>query len=117
MDDIQYFIDAKESKVSQKQLNAELMDLLKNSRLSVEKAYNEYILSLNNARTTRNELKVKERKLALMKKRNDLYEVETVALMEESWNYAEAIASFAKALYENHAAIVELEKLTLMSLR
>lgn len=117
LDDIQYFIDAKESNVSKKQLNAELMDLLKNSRLSVEKAYNEYILSLNNARTTRNELKVKERKLALMKKRNDLYEVETVALMEESWNYAEAIASFAKALYANHAAIVELEKLTLMSLR
>jgi hypothetical protein len=52
-----------------------------------------------------------------MKKRNDLYEVETVALMEECWNYAEAIATFAKALYSNHAAIVELEKLTLMSLR
>lgn len=117
LDDIQYFIDAKESTVSQKQLNAELMDLLKNSRLSVEKAYNEYILSLNNARTTRNELTVKERKLALMKKRNDLYEVQTVALMEECWNYAEAISSFAKALYSNHASIVELEKLTLMSLR
>ncbi len=117
LDDIQYFIDAKESSVSKKQLNADLTDLLKNSRLSVEKAYNEYIVSLNNARTTRNELKVKERKLALMKKRNDLYEVETVSLMEESWNYAEAIASFAKALYSNHVAIVELEKLTLMSLR
>ncbi len=69
LDDIQYFIDTKESSISQRQLNAELMDLLKNSRLSVEKAYNEYILSLNNARTTRNELTVKERKLALMKKK------------------------------------------------
>lgn len=117
LDDIQYFIDSKESNVSKKQLNAELMDLLKNSRLSVEKAYNEYILSLNNARTTRNELKVKERKLALMKKRNDLYEIQTVELMEEAWNYAEAISTFARALYSNHAAIVELEKLTLMSLR
>ena len=37
--------------------------------------------------------------------------------LEESWNYAEAIASFAKALFSNHAAIIELEKLTLMSLR
>jgi len=117
LDDIQYFIDAKESNVSKKQLNAELMDLLRNSRLSAEKAYNEYIISLNNAKTTRNELKVKERKLALMKKRNDLYEVQTVELMEESWNYAEAISTFARALYSNHAAIVELEKLTLMSLR
>ena len=117
LDDIQYFIDDKESAVSKRQLNAELIDLLKNSRLSVERAYNEYIVSLNNARTTRNELAVKERKLALMKKRNDLYEVQTVELMEQSWNYAEAIASFAKALYSNHASIVELEKLTLMSLR
>ena len=117
LDDLQYFIDAKESSVSRKQLNAELIDLLKNSRLSIEKAYNEYILSLNNARTYRNELKVKERKLALMKKRNDLYEIQTVELMEESWNYAEAISSFARALYSNHSSIVELEKLTLMSLR
>ena len=67
--------------------------------MSVEKAYNEYVISLNNARTTRNELSVKERKLALMKKRNDLYEIQTVELMEQSWNYAEAIASFAKALF------------------
>lgn len=117
LDDIQYFIDSKESSVSKKQLNSELTDLLKNSRLAVEKAYNEYIISLNNARTTRNELKVKERKLALMKKRNDLYEIQTVELMEECWNYAETISAFARSLYANHAAIVELEKLTLMSLR
>lgn len=117
LDDIQYFVDAKESSISKKQLTADLLELLKNSRLSIEKAYNEYIISLNNARTTRNELKVKERKLALMKKRNDLYEIQTVELMEESWNYAEAISKFARALYSNHTSIVELEKLTLMSLR
>ncbi len=117
LDDIQYFVDAKESSVSKKQLNAELKDLLRDSRLAVEKAYNEYVISLNNARTYKNELKVKERKLALMKKRNDLYEVQTVELMEQSWNYAEAISSYTRALYSNISSIVELEKLTLMSLR
>ena len=117
LDDIQYFVDAKESSVSKKQLTADLIDLLKNSKLSVEKAYNEYIVSLNNARTSRNELKVKERRLAFMKKRNDLYEIQTVELMEESWNYAEAISKYARALYSNHTSIVELEKLTLMNLR
>ena len=117
LDDIQYFVDAKESSVSKKQLTADLIDLLKNSKLSVEKAYNEYIISLNNARTSRNELKVKERRLAFMKKRNDLYEIQTVELMEESWNYAEAISKYARALYSNHTSIVELEKLTLMNLR
>lgn len=117
LDDLQYFVDAKESTVSQKQLNAELSDLLRESRLAVEKAYNEYIISLSSARVYRNELKVKERKLELMKKRNDLYEVQTVELMEQSWNYAEAISSFTRALFSNIASIVELERLTLMSLR
>ena len=117
LDDFQYFIDAKESDVGTKQSTAELVDLLKNSRLSVEKAYNEYSTSLNEAKVLRDEIRLKERKLALMTKRNDLYEVQTVSLMEESWKYAETISSFAKQLYTNHSSITELEKLTLMNLR
>ena len=117
LDDFQYFIDAKESSVSLKQTNAELLDLLKESRLAAEKSYNEYIISLNNARTYANELKLEERKLALMRKRNELYEIQTVSLMEEAWKYAEAIAAYRKALFSNHSSVVELEKLTMMSLR
>ena len=117
LDDFQYFVDAKESDVGKKQTTAELIDLLKNSRLSVEKAYNEYRVSLNEAKVLRDEIKLKERKLALMQKRNDLYEVQTVSLMEESWKYAETISSFAKQLYTNYSSITELEKLTLMNLR
>ena len=117
LDDMQYFVDAKESSVSKKQINADLVDLLRDSRMAVEKAYNEYVISLSSAKVYRNELKVKERKLALMKKRNDLYEVQTVELMEQSWNYAEAITSFTRALFSNISSIVELERLTLMSLR
>lgn len=86
---------------------------MKNSRLTVEKTYNEYMISLNNAKTLRHEITLKERKLALMQKRNDLYEVPTVSLMEESWQYAEAISSFARASYTNHASVTELERLTL----
>ena len=117
LDDLQYFIDAKESSVSLKQTNAELLELLKEGRLAAEKAYNEYIISLNNARTYANQLKLEERKLALMRKRNELYEIQTVNLMEEAWKYAEAIAAYTKALFSNHSSVVELEKLTMMSLR
>ncbi len=117
LDDIQYFVDAKESSVSKKQINAELVDLLRDSRMAVEKAYNEYVISLSSARVYRNELKVKERKLELMKKRNNLYEVQTVELMEQSWNYAEAISTFTRSLFSNVSSIVELERLTLMTLR
>ena len=117
LDDFQYFVEAKESDVGKKQTTAELVELLKNSRLSVEKAYNEYTTSLNEAKVLRDEIRLKERKLALMTKRNDLYEVQTVSLMEESWKYAETISAFAKQLYTNHSSITELEKLTLMNLR
>ena len=117
LDDLQYFIDAKESSVSLKQTNAELLELLKESRLAAEKAYNEYIISLNNARTYANELKVEERKLALMRKKNERYEIQTVNLMEEAWKYAEAISSYTRALFTNHSSVVELEKLTMMALR
>lgn len=117
LDDLQYFIDAKESSIGKKQTISELIDILKNSRLTVEKTYNEYMISLNNAKTLRQEITLKERKLALMQRRNDLYEVPTVSLMEESWQYAEAISSFARASYTNHASVTELERLTLMSLR
>lgn len=117
LDDLQYFVDAKESSIGKKQTISELIDILKNSRLTVEKTYNEYMISLNNAKTLRHEITLKERKLALMQKRNELYEVPTVSLMEESWQYAEAISSFARASYTNHSSVTELERLTLMSLR
>jgi hypothetical protein len=52
-----------------------------------------------------------------MRKRNDLYEVPTVSLMEESWKYAEAISAYTRATYQNHASVTEMERLTLMPLR
>lgn len=117
LDDMGYFVDTKEGKVGLNQANADYIDVLKTRRLEVEKAYNDYLNSLNSARTLRKEIKLRERKLALMKKRNDLYEVPTVSLMEESWKYAEAISSYARATYQNHASVTEMERLTLMPLR
>jgi outer membrane protein TolC len=117
LDDLGFFIDTKESDVGLNQTNADLLELMKRMRLSVEKAFNEYTNSLNSARTFRKEIKLRERKLALMKRRNDLYEVPTLALMEESWKYAETIGSYTRTTYANHASITELENLTLMPLR
>jgi len=117
LDDLSYFVDTKESAVGFDQSNADYVDTLKQKRLEVEKAFDDYVNSLNNARTLRKEITLRERKLALMKKRNDLYEVPTVSLMEESWKYAEAIGSFARVTYQNHASVTEMERLTLMPLR
>ncbi|MDR2425816.1 MAG: TolC family protein [Endomicrobium sp.] len=117
LDDMAYFVDTKEGKVGLNQTNADYVDTLKTRRLEVEKAYNDYLNSLNSARTLRKEIKLRERKLALMRKRNDLYEVPTVSLMEESWKYAEAISAYSRATYQNHASVTEMEKLTLMPLR
>ena len=117
LDDLGYFVDAKESTVGLNQSNADYMDTLKTRRLEVEKAYNDYQNSLNSARTLRKEIRLRERKLALMRKRNDLYEVPTVGLMEESWKYAEAISGYTRTTYQNHASVTEMERLTLMPLR
>jgi outer membrane protein TolC len=117
LDDLGYFVDTKESDVSSNQTNADYMETLKTKRLDTEKAYNDYLNSLNTARTLKKEIILRERKLALMKKRNALYEVQTVSLMEEAWKYAEAIASYAKATYQNYSSVTEMEKLTLTPLR
>ncbi len=117
LDDMGYFVDTKEGEVSLNQANADYMDVLKARRLEAEKAYNDYVNSLNSARTYRKEVTLRERKLALMRKRNDLYEVPTVNLMEESWKYAEAISGYMRTTYQNHVSVTEMERLTLMPLR
>jgi hypothetical protein len=105
------------SKVGFNQTNADYVDVLKNRRLDTEKAYNDYVNSLNNARTLKKEIAYRKRKLALMKKQNALYEVSTVNLMEEALRYAEAISGYARATYQNYSSVTEMERLTLMPLR
>jgi len=117
LDDMSFFVDTKESAVGLEQANADYVDTLKQRRLEVEKAYNDYLNSLSSARTLRKEITLRERKLDLMKKRNDLYEVPTVSLMQETWQYAEAIGSYTRTVYQNHASVTEMERLTLMPLR
>ncbi|MDR1942257.1 MAG: TolC family protein, partial [Endomicrobium sp.] len=117
LDDLAYFVDSKESKVGLAQSNSDYIEALKARRLEVEKAYNEYTNSLNNSRTLRKEITLRERKLNLMRYRSNLYEVPTVSLMEESWKYAEAISSYARSTYQNHASVTEMERITLMPLR
>jgi outer membrane protein TolC len=117
LDDLNYFVEAKESKLSLHQAEADYDDLLKKVKLDYEKVYNEYISSLNTAKTSRDEIGLRRRKLDLLRKKNELYEVPTVQVMEESWKYAEAISAYEKALSANYTAVAEMEKMTLMPLR
>lgn len=117
LDDMNYFVDMKEAKVGVQQSTAEFTDTLSKAYLELEKDFNDYENSLRALRTLKNEIALKERKLALLRKRNDLYEVPTVQVMEESWRYAETISSYGKALNTNYSSVTEMERLTLMSLR
>ncbi|MCX5782418.1 MAG: TolC family protein [Elusimicrobia bacterium] len=117
LDDINYFIQSKETSVTYNQANSDYTDSINKTILDVQKNYNDYLSSLRDARTYRNEIILRKRKLAFLKKRNDIYEIPTVQLMEESWKYAEAVSSYAKSLYKNYAAVTELERLTLVPLR
>jgi outer membrane protein TolC len=117
LDDISYFVDSKESVVSFNQANADYLNVLSERKLELEKNYNQYLASLGKARALRKEIIFRGRKVALMKKRNDLYEVTTQQLMDETWQYAEAISNYAKAMLENYSAVTEMERITLMILR
>jgi outer membrane protein TolC len=116
-DDLNHFVDAKESGVNREQTFADYNTTRSQSLLTIEKAFNEYDNSLRNARTLKNEITLRQRKLTLMRKQNDLYEVPTVQVMEQSWRYAETVSSYSKAINANYAAVAEMEKMTMIPLR
>jgi len=117
VDDLSYFVDSKESKVGIAQAESDYKETLNKLDISLEKAYNEYTDSLRNERTLKNEIILEERKLSILKKRNQLDEVPTVQLMEESWKHAETISSYGKAIDTNYASVAQMERLVLISLR
>jgi len=117
IDDVGYFVDTQEGKVGIKQAESEYNESLSKLNVSLNKAYNEYASSLRNQRTLKDEIALKERKLALMRKRNELLEVPTSQLMEESWKYAETISQYGKALYTNYSSVAEMERIVFISLR
>jgi len=117
LDDLNYFVESEEGKVGYQQAEADIHDAVNKNSLELEKAYDDYINSLRSARTLKNEITLEQRKLELLRKQNELYEIPTVQLMEESWKYAETLSTFAKTLYTNYAAVVEMERLTLVPLR
>jgi len=116
-DDINYFVESKESDIGRQQAESEYNDILNKLNITLEQTYNEYTDSLRNERTLKNEITLMQRKLELLKKKNELYEVPTVQLMEESWKYAETIAAYGKALYANYSSVAEMERIVLISLR
>jgi outer membrane protein TolC len=117
LDDLNYFVESKESKVGYQQSDADLKETANKNALDLQKAYNDYITSLESVRTLKNEITLRQRKLELLKKRNDLDEIPTVQLMEESWKYAETLSSYSRTLYTNYSAVTEMERMTLMPLR
>ncbi len=116
-DDLNYFVESRESDVSHKQAIAENHEILDKALLELEKFYNEYKLSLWNARTAQTEVKVKERKLGVLRKKNELYEASTMEVMDGVFKVAESVNTYTKALSTNYVAVCEMEKLTLMPLR
>ena len=117
LDDLNYFVESKEAKVSVEQSLAEHYDKTKKIIVELEKTFNEYLTSLDNVRTLNNEIDLRERKLKLLRKRNELYEVSTLQVMEESLKYSEAISNHARNLSKNYQSVAKLEMMTLVGMR
>ncbi|MBN1622179.1 MAG: TolC family protein [Endomicrobiales bacterium] len=116
-DDLNYFIEAKEGTVGLNQSMTSYDEAKQNMLFELEKSYNEYSDSLRGARALQDEIELKERKLKLLKKRNQLYEVATIQVMEETLRFAETISSYSKAMFTNYSSVANMERMTLMPLR
>ncbi|MCB4792303.1 MAG: TolC family protein [Elusimicrobia bacterium] len=116
-DDLNYFVDSKESKVGFNQALASYDESNKKTIMEVDKSYSEYRDSLFSAKVLKDEIEIKERKLELLRKRNQLYEVTTLQLMQETVSYAETVFQYSKMMYTNYSNVSNLERLTLMPLR
>ena len=116
-DDLNYFVESKESSVGFNQSIASYDETRKKLIMELEKSYNDYRESLLNARVLKDEIALKEKKMELLRKRNQLYEVSTLQVMQETVSYAETVLSYTKTMYSNYANVANMERMALMPLR
>ncbi|OGS18062.1 MAG: hypothetical protein A2219_00815 [Elusimicrobia bacterium RIFOXYA2_FULL_50_26] len=116
-DDLGYFVEQKESAIGIMTSKIEYRDSLNRAIYEFDKFYNEYQQSLWNARTTKDEIRLRERKLEVMRKRNELYEISTLEVMDGVYKYAETVMSYMRSLATNYLAVCEMERLTMLQLR
>ena len=117
LDNLNYFVESKESTVNFNQANADYEMTVKEATLNLQKFFNEYQQSLLNARANDQDVELKSRKLAVLKKRNDFYEVSTLEVMDGVFKYSDAVVAYAKSLAQNYTAVTEMERLVLVPLR
>lgn len=116
-DNLNYFVEAKENDASVSQSMVDYKEQINKALYDFEKYYNEYQQSLAKARTTSDEITLKERKLAVMRKKNELYEVSTLEVMDSVYKYAETLMEYVRALTTNYLTVCEMERLAMTSLR
>ena len=116
-DDMKYFVEKKETDVIKLSADAEYTEAKIVLLLESEKFYNEYYYSLLDARVNKGDLNLKKWRLNVLKKRNTLYEVSTIEVMDGIFKVSEAVIAYTRAVLQNYTAVTELEKLLLISLR
>jgi hypothetical protein len=117
MDDMNYYVDAKEDDVNFREAQADSQETIAKVQLDLNKSYNDYIVSLLNARNALMETDLRSRKLAVLRKRSEMYEVTTLEVMDGIYRLSESIASYSKTLSSNYIAVAEMERMTLVPLR
>lgn len=116
-DDMKYFMEKKESEVLLLSTQGEYEEIRSALLLELEKYYNEYRHSLLDANTASKELKFRKWRLDVLKKRNSLFEVPTVEVMNGIFQVSEALLSYSKAVLQNYSAVSAIERFVLIPLR
>jgi outer membrane protein TolC len=116
-DDMRYFVEKKEAEVLLFATQGDYEETKSALLLELEKNYNEYRSTLLDAETASRELKFRKWRLDVLKKRNSLYEVPTVEVMNAVYQVSEAVLSYSKAVLQNYSAVSALERFVLIPLR
>jgi len=117
LDDVDYLVNSKEDEVNFRQAQAENQETISRARLELNKYFDDYLVSMGNARNALQEIDLKTRKLAVLRKRNEMYEVTTLEVMDGVYQLSGAIAAYSKALSANYDSIASMERMTLVPLR
>ena len=116
-DDMGYFVESKEGDIGVLQSAVDYKDAINKALLELEKFYNDYQQSLWSVLSSKDDMELKQRKLGVLRKRNEVYEASTIEVMDGVYKYADSVIVYTRVLSANYIAVCELERLTLMPLR
>jgi outer membrane protein TolC len=109
-DDIRFYVEKEDVELFKYSTLAEYEETKKQMLLELEKQYNEYYNSLLDARINKEDYDLKNWRLDVLKKKNLLFEVPTIDVMSATYQTAEALINYSRAVLSNYLTVAGIER-------